>query len=327
MGPTNEMIAKFRTTNVKDWIDNETRRAWTSFRQYVRQRMNPRDYGAGALRKQCETGSRWNRYAFDKRDEGQLVNVTFESGKYHFYVGGVLRTEMTNFPTESTTSSGCTPTTTQFPAQFTIGSVFEFLNRNVRFCTASGDCSKCNRVEFGNPVVDFTQHDPDLTHVFTNGDATFQTLSYKPEVMFLDRLTNPSSCETKGTPSDAFLLYDGNYYRHDARIKLVRNTVEEPADIDAIGNLQCPSVQRNFVNKDSCARRSGCAPLEFTSVPVALNDTTLRFWYVNINCFTCLDIRKHQHRRSNTGTKRIIDTRTTSKIYVSLNLVRSKVLV
>ena len=199
MGPTNEMIAKFRTTNVKDWIEAETRREYTSFREYVRQRMNPRDYGAGALRKQCETGSRWNRYAFDKRDEGQLVNVTFESGKYHFYVGGVLRTEMTSFPTTTATGSGCTSTAIQFPAQFTFGLVYEYLGRNVRLCSASGDCSRCNRINFDNPVVDFTHHDSALTQVFTNADATFQTLSYKPEVMFLDTLTNPSSCETKGT--------------------------------------------------------------------------------------------------------------------------------
>ena len=164
--------------------------------------------------------------------------------------------------------------------------MYEDLERNVRLCTSSGDCTNSLRVNFNNPVVSFTQHDSDLTHVFTTSDASFQSLSYKPSVIFLESLTDPSSCETKGTPSDAFLLYDGEYYRHDARIKLIRNTVGEPANIESIGTSQCPSVQRNFLNKDGCARREGCAPLEFTSVPVSLDDSTLRFWYEKDHRYT-----------------------------------------
>lgn len=199
------------------------------------------------------------------------MNVTYSSGKYYFYFNDVLRTETDSFITEVQGS------TLTFPVELTVCSVLEDVGQTVKFGNQNGDCSGSE--PFNNPVVSFTTTNTDNTHVFTSSEATFQVLSYKNSVIFLDTLTNPSSCEEKGTPKDAFLYYNGEYYRHDARLKLVHNTIDEPADIDAVGTSQCPAVHKNFLNKDSCVRRQGCAPLEFTSVCLLSKDSHFFFFH------------------------------------------------
>lgn len=35
------------------------------------------------------------------------------------------------------------------------------------------------------------------------------------------------------------------------------------------------------MNEETCQRRPSCAPLSFSSVPITLNDATLRSWYTD----------------------------------------------
>jgi hypothetical protein len=100
-----------------------------------------------------------------------------------------------------------------------------------------------------------------------------------------------------GAPSSS----QGHYfYKFDPRIVLVENTLEAPAVDPSNGNGTttttamagagrtvtagnanggCPAVAKNFLNKDSCVRRSSCSPPQFSSAPIPLNTSTLLLWY------------------------------------------------
>ena len=74
-------------------------------------------------------------------------------------------------------------------------------------------------------------------------------------------------------------------FRYDPVLKLVENSLHQPANvstqsIDAGG--ACPSVQRTFLNRDSCVRRPAgvCSPPSFKpGVQVTLEPAVLRQWY------------------------------------------------
>ena len=69
---------------------------------------------------------------------------------------------------------------------------------------------------------------------------------------------------------------------------LIKNTPDAPAELPANMSQSerqsyagsCPSVTKNFLNKNSCVRMPSCAPLSFSSTRIPLNQTTLRLWCV-----------------------------------------------
>ena len=83
---------------------------------------------------------------------------------------------------------------------------------------------------------------------------------------------------------NAFILReDGTYYRHDHRLQLLQNTIDQPLDL-AHANVshtanECPNVKKTFQNAHTCTRRTTCAPQEFTSANVTLDEATVRRFF------------------------------------------------
>ena len=85
--------------------------------------------------------------------------------------------------------------------------------------------------------------------------------------------------------SPLFMTFGGKTYLHDPRLKLLGNTVKDPAQqalgagnvLSAMGvATTCPNVQKTFANRAGCVRRPTCAPLRFSAVDVALTSSNLR---------------------------------------------------
>ena len=80
--------------------------------------------------------------------------------------------------------------------------------------------------------------------------------------------------------SVAFMSYRGQYYRHDPRARLLRNTLNAPAnDSTASASNKCPSVARNLFNDPTCKRQHACSPVAFGSSIFQLNATVLRQFF------------------------------------------------
>ena len=77
------------------------------------------------------------------------------------------------------------------------------------------------------------------------------------------------------------------FYLHDARLKLITNTLDAPAvqppETEGIPSRGlCPSVAKTFVNAASCVRHEEgtCRPLEYQAgTTITLDAATLRRWY------------------------------------------------
>lgn len=257
----------------------------TSLRAYLRERTNPRDNGgAGSYRSQCDIGSRWDASAFGWRDENHVLWVEHDGSTYKLYVNDVLRTESTTFGDELAALRPSVSIT--YPTNFTFCKIWaEGLSSRVEIGWLQQDgvdledsCKNAYKFNYENPPIHFSSPDMSKTQEFSLSDATFTSLSYKPETIFLSSLN--VNCESKGDPHNTFLRYNNTFYRHDQRLKLIDNTIDDPAkDVNASGSLQCPTVKRNFMNAEGCYRHAGCAPLEFTSAVVSLNEINLRRWY------------------------------------------------
>ena len=91
----------------------------------------------------------------------------------------------------------------------------------------------------------------------------------------------PKPCSFSGPVS--FLGYKSKYYRQDYRVVAIRNTLAEPADLEAGSSFQavasCPAVQQTFLNEATCVRRSACNPAKYSSHALVLDAATLRKFY------------------------------------------------
>jgi len=78
----------------------------------------------------------------------------------------------------------------------------------------------------------------------------------------------------------ALLVFDGDQYAHDLRLQLAENSLEAPAT--GLSNLgRCPSVPKTFLNAASClVAESSCSTSRYVSVPIKLNSTSLRTFYI-----------------------------------------------
>ena len=80
------------------------------------------------------------------------------------------------------------------------------------------------------------------------------------------------------------LLHDGGrFYRHDARLQLVENTLERPSEHALSADRppeKCPTARKSFLNFGTCKASSACAPMRFHANSwFRLNHTTMRRLY------------------------------------------------
>ena len=69
------------------------------------------------------------------------------------------------------------------------------------------------------------------------------------------------------------------FYRLEPRLRLVQNTLEEPASSSSWGGGACPAVPRSFLNEGSCKLLPGCLPLGTAQVQVLLDAASLQQFF------------------------------------------------
>lgn len=68
------------------------------------------------------------------------------------------------------------------------------------------------------------------------------------------------------------------FYHLEPRLRLVQNTMEEPASSSSWGG-SCPAVSKTFLNEGSCKLLPGCLPLGTAQVQVLLDTESFRQFF------------------------------------------------
>lgn len=146
------------------------------------------------------------------------------------------------------------------------------LARVGELCNGGGECGTSSRL---NNCRD------------RGGDDIYRVSApVRSQVMILKALHAQCTLSPSAQTLDAFLYYNGVYYHHDVRLRTVRNTLDAPADLSsdvAHSRSECPNVAKNPFNAHTCVRHPSCAPLDFTSMTLTLNETTIRAFYETAN--------------------------------------------
>ena len=220
----------------------------------------------------CDTGSRWHRYAFGRRDEGLLVKVTTgESGvsAYTLRIGGKQYGEVTEW-------NGKTHPQAE-NRSFRICKVLEErIGGAVTMSPAGGTCGSGNWV-LPNPEIKMTVHDDTVSQWVLKANIQLAQAKFNPDVYFMTSMSH--RCYNNIVDGLAYFRVGGVYHRFDPRLKLALNTIDQPATGSIPSSVDCPSVSQNFVNEMGCVRRGSCNTVTFTSKSVALDNDNLRFWY------------------------------------------------
>jgi hypothetical protein len=137
-----------------------------------------------------------------------------------------------------------------------------------------------------HPTVDYLGLPIEVLTLQT-GDATVHTLSstpYNDHVLLVERLLVPCpfSYGAQVRPATT-LVHNGRFYRYDARIATVDNTIEAPASASSftlgVHGRTCPliamSAPKTFLNEQTCVVTHGCSPDDFSvSTPHTPNPHT-----------------------------------------------------
>ena len=285
-GPTSAEIASLTgssaaatTANIEQYVETQMGLAMTSHREYYRKRTNPRLPAAlstGGVRTPCSSGSRWHRFAFTSADVGLTVVATANGANFDLTVSGVLRTEIAS----ADFSPGA--------GNHVVCDAVEMIGGEVHLG------SSCATI--ANPEIALTSPDSTITQVFAAGDATFvydadangglignggngaERIDDGMPYGVLQSVDVTCTLPSDGVRCpDVFMSYDGVLYKFDPRLKLIDNTVAQPAT-ESAGTV-CPTVNRNFLNMNGCTRAETCAPVQYRSTAITLDDATLRNFY------------------------------------------------
>ena len=155
-----------------------------------------------------------------------------------------------------------------------------------------------------NPPIVFSEA-PTGASIFAADQATVVNMEHEKDAdcVLLQTLTATCTPPPVGT-TDFFMSINGQYYRHDPRIRLIENSLESPAVnlqpsgpiwTASYGGVTCPTAPKTFLNKDTCVRRPECtSPPTFSDAWFTLNETNIRSFYEQSKFFvfriTGLDI-------------------------------------
>jgi len=261
----------------------------TLHREYFRKRANQRQYKVTATarpRRPCESDSRWHRFAFTTEDQDKTVLVApsnSEEGGYLLLIDGLLYTEVEELTWETDDKS-----------EFIICHVDERLvemNVTTEATIVAGGTCESNSTKVANPLIVFSTVDPPLDRILTLSGTgePFALVELNPPLIDVRLLQVPSTSTCSGPASAAgggagdivFLKdTDGSYYKHDARMVLLENTLDSPV----VGNNSrlCANPDATFLNQDSCIVVSGneaCAPADYRSKLFVLEEETIRMFF------------------------------------------------
>lgn len=295
------------TVNALGWILDQIRLPPTSHRAHIRQRMNPRMMGGdesavGLLSGPCDKGTRWHRYAFVRQDVGKELeispsNISAPGGQCYvsLLVDGIVRTQLPSFHGNDCTF---TPPAGSAVLRYLICRVDEDDGADKTYSAvkfkysgpfAPGVASSCDsKISADLPMIYFYTPDPALTQVYGAGELVLTRVAGKAEAYYLE---NRPACSGAQVGTNSFIgmpdVADSGtmrYYRLDVRLLMVTNTLKEPANVNSSSGGECPTVQKNFVNVDSCVRRQSsesCSSATFADdgTVLRLDSQTMMYWF------------------------------------------------
>lgn len=289
-GANKDELIRVATTYGKDfgnWIRDQMRLAPTFTRSYYRQRTNPRvltqfpGVVVSGETQPCDLDSRWHRFVFELRDRQKLLTVRNDevSGRFTLYVDGYARGETTSFLGQNFPGTNITAVT--FPATMRICNVVEQLNGAV---SLSPNSSYTCTLSYPNPQISITAAGAmGAVQVLTSSQASFVAVFGAKNGAYILKTRSVACTNASDAGGNSFIRHGNTTYRFDKRLRMVSNTVENPAAVGTSLTNQCPIVAKSYSTRGTCVRRANCGnnALQFRSAPVTLNDTILRSWYTD----------------------------------------------
>jgi cullin-associated NEDD8-dissociated protein 1 len=256
-------------TNYSRWILEQILLPPTFARSYYRQRANarPGEYNEDDFVQHCDIGSRWHRFTFEMRDRSKILAVALNGSLKRFMlrIDGSLRGEVSSFLGQPYpgTALGIV-----FPATFFICTVDETIDGPVVLSMDNG--TTCNYT-WSNPAISITN--VNIGQTLGQADAQLvPVFGSRPGSFVLTSRTVPCNA-TMDARGNAFVRQGNSTYRFDQRIRLLENTLENPARVDDDFLGICPVVAKSYQNRDYCVRRTVClyeacgSPAEASTIP------------------------------------------------------------
>jgi uncharacterized protein (DUF1800 family)/uncharacterized protein (DUF1501 family) len=287
-------------TAMHNWILQQQALPASLHRAYHRARSNSRMRISGgngmnsvaSMASPCENGSRWLQAAFSSEDENKNLTVAANpSGGFDMFVDGVLRTQVSTFAAVDAAGNLTLP--------ISLPMIMCWVTERVGGTVVLGTPGTCTwaqqpnpdmpmvtgPVTLPNPSIDFAIGSVPDNIVFeaAAADANLFQLSHPMEsgAYILQSLT--TFCVSAPTGQEAWMKYNGTYYKHDARMRLLENTLTRPATTIPLSGPQwtgtCPSAPKTFLNKHTCVRRPQCTQVSFSDANISLDAAGIRSFY------------------------------------------------
>ena len=277
-GPTRATLDSVDATTgagFTKWIEDQMALPPTLHREYYRRRANPRLFtarNAGGVRAPCEAGSRWHLFSFNRADEGKKLRVN----------NAVFHIEGEHVRTENAGDDLALDNMTICVVEERVGGAIHLLP-NLEDCTNNRKLDKEAKILI-NPQVTFS---------LAAGHAANRTLNASEGVLIqLPGVRNASIlqndlkcnndlkwCNDLECKHDLFLFDGSTYWRHDARLKLLTNTIEELYD-DSVSTGAVPFVAKTFLNEHTCVAKPNANLSQATQWPADTNPVRTRVYEV-----------------------------------------------
>ena len=272
------------------WVQDQMAKPETLLRSHYRQRANGHirtNLHHHGTRGACEAGSRWVRHAFNRwRDIGKVIEeVPTGTGSFFLNVDGIARTEVSTAPSvefslPSTSYVICRsvqPSIWPMPAYLKMSSFVQAPTGEKGTLTVAIDASSCmtSPIAIDMPAVSFS-NDANIP------SANLQDLSDENVLgaKILQDVASPSTCDDfkKTWPNFVKDSSTGIVYVEDRRAEFYENTNGATTEKNQLLSSRCPSVDKSFLNEDTCVIRSDCSP-GYYSGSFELNAQNIRKFY------------------------------------------------
>lgn len=283
----------------EQWIASQLALPPTLLRAHFRQRANPRlsvPLSTGGVRRACEVGSRWHRYAFHRDDAGKVLTISqLAPSRFQLTIDSTVRAEVASVALSSPTGTFfICAVDEQFGGDVKVGALGAPGRRLMSFNPLGAGMS-CTET-LANPTI-----------AYLSGVAPAEAAHSLPTLPSLSGLELRSMAGVSGAailecsatpcaagvsaalpPCTTTLLRapDGAYWRYDARLALVENSLGSPAAGTAdqlTYKAGCPNVPKSIFTRGHCVLRDTCAPTLYSSAPFRLNTTVMREYYLRAN--------------------------------------------
>ena len=279
----------------EQWMAAQLGMPPTLLRSHFRQHANPRltaPLSTGGVRRACEVGSRWHRYAFTKDDVGKFMTISqLATDRFQLIIDSIVRTEVAAVGLSS--SSGplfiCSvDERAGVGGPIMVGASSDSARRRLMAFNPLGAADDCTET-LPNPIISFASAAPPTGTFSLPSSPGLRLIGLAgvddARTMECDASPCASDAIAALPPCTATLVHapdDNSYWRFDARLELVENTVAAPA---AGGTSQltfkagCANVAKTIFTRGHCVLRDTCAPTLFTSAHFLLNSSVLTEFY------------------------------------------------